>query len=104
MGGTLPVISKFISGAFGGTPEKQAGRLYAANTFGAVVGLLVSDNVSICTVGLIGTTTIAAFVNFAVAAAVFIYGRRSGGIEVTGDEKSEFSGNNHLETINNGFF
>ena len=40
MGGTLPVISKFISETFGGMPEKRAGRLYAANTLGAVFGCL----------------------------------------------------------------
>jgi spermidine synthase len=76
MGGTLPVISKFISGVFGGMPEKQAGRLYAVNTFGAVIGCLVSGYFLIGTIGLIGTTAIAVLLNFTIAAAVFFYGRK----------------------------
>ncbi len=81
MGGTLPVISKFITGAFGGMPEKQAGRLYAANTLGAVLGCLIAGYFLIGTVGLIGTTAIAAAVNFSIAAAILIYGKRLPGIQ-----------------------
>jgi len=89
MGGTLPVITKFIAGTFGGTPAKQAGRLYAANTFGAVIGSLASGYFLIGTVGLIGTTAIAAFVNFSIATAVMIYCKRSGGLPDTEKGKSE---------------
>jgi spermidine synthase len=76
IGGTLPVISKFVSGAFGGKPEKQAGTLYAVNTFGAVLGCLIAGFFLIGTIGLYGTTAVAAFLNFAIAGAVFIYGGR----------------------------
>ena len=78
MGATLPVISKFISGTFGGTPEQRAGGLYAANTFGGVIGCLGSGYFLIGTVGLIATTVIAAFLNLAIAATLFIYGKRFG--------------------------
>jgi spermidine synthase len=87
MGGTLPVISRFISGAFKGTtPEKQAGRLYAANTLGAVLGCLFSGYILIGTVGLAGTTAIAVFFNLTIAAALFIYNRRSGGMPAAAEK------------------
>jgi spermidine synthase len=86
MGGTLPVISTFITGAFGGMPEKQAGMLYAANTLGAVIGCLVAGYFLIGMVGLIGTTAVAAFLNFALAATLFIYGKRPGGISAAANE------------------
>jgi spermidine synthase len=77
MGGTLPVISRFISETFKSTtPEKQVGRLYAANTLGAVLGCLIAGYFLIGTAGLTGTTAIAALVNFSIAAALFLYGRR----------------------------
>lgn len=76
MGGTLPVLSKFISGAFKGMPEKQAGRLYAVNTFGAVLGCLLSGYFLIGAIGLIATTAVAVIINFAIAAALFIYSKR----------------------------
>lgn len=78
MGGTLPVISKFAAETFGGSPEKQAGRLYAANTFGAVLGCLASGYLLVGMVGMAGTTEIAACCNFAVAIAVYFYAKRPG--------------------------
>ena len=80
MGGTLPVISAFISKAFGGMPEKQAGRMYAANTLGAVLGCLISGYFLIGTIGLISTTAVAACINFAIAGVLFLYGKRLPGI------------------------
>jgi Spermidine synthase len=87
MGGTLPVISKFISETFGGMPEKRAGRLYAANTLGAVFGCLISGYFLIGTIGLIGTMAFAVFLNIAIAGAVFIYGKRRKSLSNAIDEK-----------------
>jgi spermidine synthase len=98
MGGTLPVISKFITGAFGGMPEKQAGKLYAANTLGAVIGCLISGYFLIGTVGLIGTTVIAAFLNFVIAAAIFVYCRR---LDMVTGQQAAITGN-HSEKIGSG--
>jgi spermidine synthase len=76
MGGTLPVISTFIAGAFRGSPANQSGRLYAANTFGAVIGALVSGYLFIGTIGLLGTTATAALLNLVIAGAIFIYSKQ----------------------------
>jgi spermidine synthase len=88
MGGTLPVISTFISEAFGGMPEKRAGRLYAANTMGAVFGCLISGYFLIGTIGLITTTAIAVFLNVAIAGAVLIYSKRRKSLSNVIDEKN----------------
>ncbi|MGB7566245.1 MAG: fused MFS/spermidine synthase [Chitinivibrionales bacterium] len=88
MGGTLPVISKFISETFGGMPEKRAGRLYAANTLGSVFGCLISGYFLIGTIGLIGTTAFAVFLNIAIAGVVLIYGKRRRGLSNAIDEKN----------------
>jgi spermidine synthase len=104
MGGTLPVISKFITGTFGGMPEKQAGKLYAANTFGAVLGCLVSGYFLIGTVGLIGTTAIAAFLNFAIAAAILIYSKRLNSMPNAVKEKDSGIAGERTEKVKNGSF
>ena len=104
MGGTLPVISKFISEAFGGMPEKRAGRLYAANTLGAVLGCLISGYFLIGTIGLIGTTAIAVFFNIAIAAAVFIYGKRPNSMPNAVNEKNAGVTSNHTEKVKNSSF
>jgi spermidine synthase len=88
MGGTLPVISKFISETFGGMPEKRAGRLYAANTLGSVFGCLISGYFLIGAIGLIGTTAFAVFLNIAIAVVVLIYGKRRKSLSTAMDEKN----------------
>ncbi len=73
MGGTLPVLSAFIAAAFGGKAEQRAGKLYAANTFGAVLGCFIAGYFLIGTIGLAATTAAAAFCNFIIAAAAAWY-------------------------------
>jgi spermidine synthase len=104
MGGTLPVISKFISETFGGMPEKRAGRLYAANTLGAVFGCLISGYFLIGTIGLIGTTVSAVFLNVTIAGAVFIYGKRLKGLSNAADEKNAGITSKNSGEIENGLF
>ena len=97
MGGALPVISSFISETFGGMPEKRAGRLYAANTLGAVLGCLVSGYFLIGTIGLIGTTAFAVLLNVAIAATVFMYGKRLKALSKIIDNKDTGAANRHAE-------
>jgi len=104
MGGTLPVISTFISETFGGMPEKRAGRLYAANTLGAVLGCLVSGYFLIGTIGLINTTAFAVFLNIAIAAVVFIYGKRRKSLSNAIDEKNTAITGKHSEIGGTGPF
>ena len=102
MGGTLPVISTFISEAFGGMPEKRAGRLYAANTLGAVFGCLISGYFLIGTIGLMGTTASAVFLNVAIAGAVFSYGKRLKSLSNAMDGKN--TGITNTGKVENGPF
>jgi spermidine synthase len=104
MGGTLPVISKFISETFGGMPEKRAGRLYAANTLGSVFGCLISGYFLIGAIGLIGTTASAVVLNVAIAGAVFIYGKRLKVLSNTMDEKNTGITGKRIENGENGPF
>jgi spermidine synthase len=104
MGGTLPAISTFVVGAFGGMPEKQAGRLYAANTFGAVLGCLIAGYFLIGTIGLIATTAVAVFLNFTIAAAVFIYGRRLSGGPAEANGKDAAIADKRPEKVTTGLF
>ncbi len=77
MGATLPVLSKVVSRneAFIG---KDVGTLYAINTFGAVLGALSSAFILMRYFGVSTTIHIAAFINVAIAVAVFVlYGKDS---------------------------
>lgn len=86
MGATLPVLSVFVAGAFGGKAEQRAGMLYAANTAGAVLGCFIAGYFLIGTIGLAATTIAAACCNFTVAAVVAWYAAR-GGISRRGLQK-----------------
>lgn len=88
MGGTLPVISTFISETFGGMPEKRAGRLYAANTLGSVFGCLISGYFLIGTIGLFSTTACAVVLNITIGGTVFLYSKRLKTLSNTVDDKN----------------
>lgn len=66
MGGTFPVLVKFSSVVFG-KPDKQLGSLYAANTFGAAAGTLITGFFLIVNKGISGTIEIAVMVNLLIA-------------------------------------
>ena len=73
MGGTLPVVAKFAVrrlGRLGG----RVGQLYAVNTLGAVVGVLVATFGLMEGLGLQGTTQAIAAVNLSVAGAAWLWG------------------------------
>ncbi len=74
MGGTLPVLSRFVV-----TRPDRLGRglglLYAVNTFGAVLGSFLAGFVLIGSIGLAGSTILAVVLNLAIGAAVWIIDR-----------------------------
>jgi spermidine synthase len=76
MGGTLPMLGRFLTrqtDAIG----KSVGYLYAANTFGAVLGTAVAGFVLIPWLGVNDTITIAASVNFVLAGVSFLAARQA---------------------------
>ena len=71
MGGTLPVLSRFLverREALG----NNVGTLYALNTLGAVAGCFAAGFVLIGTVGVVETVYIAAVINLLVAAGTLL--------------------------------
>jgi len=83
MGMTLPVLTRFMVHNLdraGG----QLATLYAANTFGAVLGTLVSGFLLIEILGLTGTSHVAVFLNvIAGCSAIFLSTRVSAASETT---------------------
>lgn len=68
MGATLPVLSGFLSSSIDAA-GREAGRAYAINTLGGVMGTLAAGFWLVPDLGLRATTLIAAGLNLAVAAA-----------------------------------
>ena len=75
MGGTLPVVSKVIARRKE-TLGRTVGRLYAINTFGAVLGTIASSIVLIKIIGLRNVILGAAAVNFAIGVFSYVLYRR----------------------------
>jgi spermidine synthase len=73
LGATLPFVAEAIGNPRGRTD--RIARAYAANTFGAVVGVVLTTGWSIVHVGVVQTSRLAALVSLTVAAiAVFLSG------------------------------
>ncbi|MCP4607108.1 MAG: tetratricopeptide repeat protein [Planctomycetes bacterium] len=72
MGGTLPIIVKYVVGDTPSSVGKRTGLLYGLNTLGAVLGCLLSVFVFLKNLGLVGTVLIGVGLNLAVAAAAFV--------------------------------
>ena len=66
MGATLPVLVKTVT-IFNKSLENSVSYLYAVNTFGATLGVLISGYVFIELFGLRNTILVAALVNFSLA-------------------------------------
>jgi len=71
MGGTLPILSKFIIPHFQQL-GKNMGRLYAINTFGAVSGCLVGSFFLMPSFGISATNMIAVGINLGVAGLIIL--------------------------------
>ncbi|MEC5385671.1 fused MFS/spermidine synthase [Uliginosibacterium sp. H3] len=66
MGGTLPAVLRAVAPR-GAEVSRGGGRLYAANTAGAIVGALLASFLLIPALGLTGAAFVAAGINLAVA-------------------------------------
>jgi spermidine synthase len=77
MGGTLPVLSRYIVKS-SGTLGWNVGALYALNTAGAVVGCIMAGYVLIGSIGFSRTVWVGAGLNFAIALVVWVGQRRIG--------------------------
>ncbi len=74
MGGSLPVLVRVLAGRTGQLGS-AGGRLYAANTAGAVVGTLLTAFVLIPQFGVLGSSLVAAGINVAAALGAIAFGR-----------------------------
>ncbi len=75
MGATLPLLTEFFRRAPEHDRTWRVGMLYAANTIGAALGVLLASFVLIELVGVRATTLLAASLNFAVAYVGFRFAR-----------------------------
>jgi spermidine synthase len=74
MGGSLPVLVRALAGRTGQVGT-AGGRLYAANTAGAVAGTLLAAFVLIPRFGVFGSSLVAAAINVAAALGSIVLGR-----------------------------
>jgi spermidine synthase len=74
MGATFPALVRVLGGA--GT--RPLGRLYAANTLGAVAGTLAAGYILIARLGVSGTAALAATINLGVALVALLAAARGG--------------------------
>ena len=75
MGATLPVLAEGVVRR-NGDVARQVGQLYAANTFGAVIGAVAGGFVLIPQLGMTATVRAAAAVDLLVAGLVVVYAAR----------------------------
>ncbi|MCU0724286.1 MAG: tetratricopeptide repeat protein [Planctomycetes bacterium] len=75
MGGTLPVLARFVVRSLGGLGSR-IGLLYGLNTFGAVAGTALAGFVLVRHVGVYGSTYAAGAMNLAIAGAALLLARR----------------------------
>ncbi|MGA2265973.1 MAG: fused MFS/spermidine synthase [Phycisphaerae bacterium] len=76
MGATLPVLSTFVTASLDRI-GRSVGRLYAINTFGAVLGAAAAGFVLIPALGVRHTIALACLVNLLVATAAYLLHRRT---------------------------
>lgn len=76
MGMTFPLTVRLFT-EWRGEPGRQAGRLYAVNTFGGIVGSLAAGFLLIPIVGVTKTAAIAAVLNVVNALAILLLRRRA---------------------------
>jgi len=77
MGATLPVLSRHLATRMN-TLGETVGRLYAVNTFGAVVGSFAAGFVLMPRLGIMGAIFFAASINIIIAMLVFWHSRGAG--------------------------
>ncbi len=70
MGGTVPVLTRWVAPTIGQI-DGAGGRLYAANTAGAILGALATPFVLIPWLGILGSSVAAAVLNLLAACVAF---------------------------------
>lgn len=75
MGGTLPVLSRFVTGSLSNLTFR-VGWLYSINTFGAVAGTLVTGFLLLPHLGMRATTLAVVATNVAIFVAAYLVSRR----------------------------
>jgi spermidine synthase len=88
MGATTPVLTKFLSQHY--LAAQSFGRLYAANTLGAVAGSLLACFVGFAYLGLLGTIYSAACINVLIGSGAFILSKKFGKVAAV-DSGAELS-------------
>ncbi|MCO4864479.1 fused MFS/spermidine synthase [Cupriavidus sp. WGlv3] len=76
MGGTLPVLMRVL-GSAPGRVGTHGGRLYAANTAGAIAGTLLAGFVLVPALGILGSAIAAGTLNGVAALAAWLLARRA---------------------------
>ena len=71
MGATLPLLTDFFRRDLRQSRSWRVGLLYAANTFGAALGIIAATFFLIELMGIRASTLLAAFLNFSVAFIAF---------------------------------
>ncbi len=79
MGATLPSLSRHLTRGRAANLSREFGRLYAANTLGAIFGAALSGFILIELVGLTGTLLIGALCSLAAGIAALVLSRRDTG-------------------------
>ncbi len=75
MGGTLPVLTRIVAALMTGQPGRAAGRLFAVNTAGAVVGCFATGCLLILWLGLDATNALAATLDLGVGLLALVIDR-----------------------------
>jgi spermidine synthase len=88
MGGTLPVLGRFVTGSLSNLTVRVSW-LYAINTFGAVAGTFITGFVLLPGLGIRTTTLAAAAVNLGIFGVSVLLARRVGTAVVSGAAEAE---------------
>ena len=79
MGATLPTLSRHLTRGRAADLSHEFGRLYAANTLGAIFGTVISGFVLIEILGLTGTLLVGAICSLTAGVVALVLSRRDGG-------------------------
>ena len=78
MGATLPLLTDFFRRSPRHTQSWKVGLLYAANTLGAAIGIILAGFMLIELLGVFATTLVAALLNFSIAFIGFKFASTAG--------------------------
>src|SRR4051812_18175820 len=78
MGATLPTLSRHLTRGRAADLGREFGRLYAANTLGAIFGTAISGFLLIELLGLTGTLVVGAICSLTAGVAAIVLSRRRG--------------------------